>query len=107
MVTESCLLVMCPCPHRGEALRIGDALVREGLAAAVNIIAQESVFRWRAEVRTASEYLLLAKCHRDGYERMERKILDMHSYELPGIVALPMAEGYGPYLTWLRRGGVE
>jgi len=105
LMTDCCQFVLCPCPDRQEAERIGAALVEEGLAAAVNIITQDSIFRWRGEVRMAEEYLLVIKSTRDHYKRIERKILDMHSYELPGIAVVPVTDGYSPYLEWIRNGG--
>lgn len=95
----------CPCPDREEAGRIGDALVGKGLAAAVNIVAQDSVYRWRGQVREAREYLLIIKGPRKSYKLIERTILDMHSYELPGIVAVPVVGGFEPYLEWIGLGG--
>ncbi len=75
----------CPCPDREEAGRIGGALVGKGLAAAVNIV--------------------IIKGPRNNYELIERTILDMHSYELPGIAAVPLVDGFEPYLEWIGRGG--
>jgi len=88
-------------------VRIGSALVNEGLAAAVNIITQDSIFRWQGNVSESREYLLIIKCPQDCYRRIERTILDMHSYELPGIAVVPVVDGFGPYLEWIGNGGAS
>lgn len=98
-------LVLCPCPDRQEAARIGRVLVDEKLAAAVNIIEQDSIFRWQGQIRETKEYLLLIKSPRRHYEQIERRILEIHSYNLPGIAAVPIADGLGPYLEWIGHGG--
>ena len=105
VISDRCQFVTCPCPDREEAGRIGGALVGKGLAAAVNIVSQDSVYRWRGQVREAREYLLIIKGPRNNYELIERTILDMHSYELPGIAAVPLVDGFEPYLEWIGRGG--
>ena len=105
MAAEHCQIVLCPCPDRREADRISRALVDAGLAAAVNIVEQDSLFRWRGEVVEKKESLLIVKSARSSYARIERTILDMHSYKLPGIAVLPVLDGYPPYLEWMSMGG--
>lgn len=104
---ESCQIVLCPCPDRSEARRIARVLVERGLAAAVNIVALDSVYRWQGKVEVADEFLLMIKSHHARYKTIERTILDMHSYRLPGIAVVPVVEGFSPYLDWLRSGGEE
>lgn len=105
VVEDGVQFVLCPCPDRRQAAGIAGALVDEGLAAAVNIIAQDSVFRWQGQVRESKEYLLVIKSPRRYYEQIERKILETHSYKLPGIAAVPVVGGFESYLEWIGRGG--
>ena len=105
MVADDCQIVLCPCPSRREAGRICRALVDAGLAAAVNIVTQDTLFRWRGEVVEKKEFLLIIKSARSSYARIESTILDMHSYKLPGIAVVPILDGYPPYLEWMSTGG--
>lgn len=101
---DSCQIVLCPCPDREEAERISEALVERGLAAAVNIIKQDSVYRWQGRTRHCEEFVLMIKSTVESYDAIEQVILSMHSYEVPGIAAVPIAQGFVPYLRWLRSG---
>lgn len=105
VATGRCQIVLCPCPEREEARRIGSTLIDAGLAAAVNIVAQESLFRWQGKPVEKKEYLLIIKSPRSTYKQIERTILDMHSYKLPGIAAVPLVNGLDPYLEWIAGGG--
>ena len=102
---ESCQIVLCPCPSKEEANKISRALVERGLAAAVNIVEQDSVYRWHGQTNQAHEFLLMVKSVEQSYGEIEQVILSMHSYELPGIAAVPIARGFAPYLEWMRCGG--
>ena len=104
-VSDACQIILCPCPNRQEAQRIAEALVEQELAAAVNVLAQDSVYRWRGQINQATEFLLLIKSQQENYDAIERIILDMHSYDLPGIAVIPVASGYAPYLAWIRSSG--
>ena len=101
----SCQIVLCPCPTRLEARRIGVALVEQGLAAAVNIVAADSIYRWQGRVEEKAEFLLLIKSGDHNYQAIEQAILDIHSYELPGIAVVPVVGGSAPYLEWMSEGG--
>ena len=102
---ERCQIVLCPCPDKQEAQLIADALVEQELAAAVNIVAQDSVYRWRGKIARETEYLLIIKSQRKNYESIEQTIITMHSYELPGIAVVPIVSGFPPYLEWIESRG--
>ncbi|MDA8119091.1 divalent-cation tolerance protein CutA [Acidiferrobacter thiooxydans] len=98
---QEALIVFSTCP-RTEAPGIANALVNERLAACVNLVdAVQSVYRWRGQVETATETLLIIKTTTDHYDEMERRLRALHPYEVPEIVAVPIAGGYPPYLQWL------
>ncbi|OGI46694.1 MAG: hypothetical protein A2151_06070 [Candidatus Muproteobacteria bacterium RBG_16_65_34] len=95
-------LVLTTCPSAAAARRIARALVEERLAACVNILPiQQSVYRWRGKVASARELLLLVKSRARAYGAIEKRILALHPYELPEIVAVPLADGYARYLSWI------
>lgn len=98
------LLILCTCPDRPRALEIATILVREGLAACVNIGApMTSVYRWEGKVEQAEEWLLLIKTQAVRYGDLERKLMTLHPYSLPEIIALPIERGLAAYLQWVEQ----
>lgn len=85
-----------------EAERIASTLVERRLAACVQILpAIKSVYRWEAEIARESEVLLLAKTIREKFDELDRAVREIHSYETPEIIALPVTAASEPYLNWL------
>ena len=96
------LLVITNVPDRAAAERIADTLVTEGVAACVNIMAEcASVYRWQGKLERANEVPLLIKTTRTAYPQLEEKLRKLHPYELPEIIALPVAAGLREYLNWV------
>ena len=96
------LLIYCTCPDRVMAERIAEALVADRLAACVNIVPGiTSVYRWQGEVQHDSELLLLIKTRDECYPALEARIRELHSYEVPEIIAVPLQRGSESYLAWL------
>lgn len=84
------------------ARNLARTLVEERLAACVNVLpGLQSVYRWEGEVAEESETLLLVKTTRDRYDAMETRLLELHPYDVPEIVALPIEKGLPAYMTWL------
>jgi len=97
------LIVFNTCPDEASAKRIAMALVDEGLAACVNALPQvTSIYRWRGKTETAAEWLLLIKCRADAYAAVEQRVRALHPYELPEVLAVPLANGEAAYLAWLQ-----
>jgi periplasmic divalent cation tolerance protein len=85
-----------------QANMIARALVAESLAACVNVIGPiRSIYRWRGAVEEENEYLLLAKTRASLYSSLERRARELHSYEVPEVLALSPHDGSAPYLRWL------
>ncbi len=85
-----------------EANKIGLALVEEALAACVNVIpGVKSIYRWQGKIEKAEEVALIVKTHEDLFERLEKRVKELHSYSCPCIVAWPIVVGHRPYLDWL------
>jgi periplasmic divalent cation tolerance protein len=96
------VIVLCSCADMTAARRIANAVVEERLAACANILpAVESVYRWREKVETATETLLLIKATAASFPALREKILELHSYDTPEIIALPIVAGLEKYLRWL------
>ena len=85
-----------------EARMLGRALIEARLAASVNIIPQvRSLFRWRGEQKDVGEAVVIAKTRDSLVEAVVAKVKELHSYECPCIVALPIAAGNPDYLDWI------
>lgn len=96
------IVVLMTTGNREEANRIASMLVEDELAACVQIWPGiESVYRWQGETKRETETLLLAKTTSDRFANLVRSVTEIHSYETPEIVALPITDAAEPYLKWL------
>ncbi len=85
-----------------EANKIADALVQRRLAACTNVVGPiSSVYRWKGKVEHAQEWLLVLKTTAEVVDAVGDAIKDLHSYELPECVALPIESGSEAYLEWV------
>ena len=86
-----------------EARRIGRALVERRLAACVNLVPVpvHSIYRWKERVESAKEFLLLIKTSRKRFGTVVAEVKRLHSYDIPEIIALPIAKGSANYLKWI------
>ena len=99
------LVCLCTCPDRATGQRIAEALVHEGLAACVNVLPGiHSVYRWHGAVEHAEEVLLLAKTTRVRMDALQARLLELHPYELPELLAVEAAGGLPAYLDWVANG---
>ncbi len=86
-----------------EARRIAAALVEQRLAGCVQIVGPvESIYRWLGQVERAQEWQLWIKTRSSLFAEVERAIRELHSYDVPEVLALAVAEGSESYLSWLR-----
>ena len=98
----SVLVCLCTCPDPNTAARIADTLVAERLAACVNLLpGLRSVYRWQEKVEHADEMLLLIKTTADRLQALQQRILALHPYELPEVIAVEAAGGLPAYLDWV------
>jgi periplasmic divalent cation tolerance protein len=97
------IVVLVTCGSAAEARRIARKLVEGKRAACVNILSApvESVYRWRGKVESAREFLLVIKTRKREFAGLQRAILELHSYDVPEILALPVAAGSASYLKWI------
>ncbi len=87
---------------RKEADRIARTLVEERLAACANLFdGMRSVYRWQGKVEQAEEIVLVAKTRQDLIRSLTERVLALHSYECPCVVALPVLGGNPDYLEWI------
>ena len=96
------VVVFITAPNADEAVAIAKTLVEEKLAACGNITQRiRSIYRWKGEVCDEEEVLLIAKTRRDLFERLAARVKELHSYEVPEIIAVPIAAGFEGYLRWI------
>ena len=96
--------VYITCQDRAEAKKIGEALVKNCLAACVNILDNmESIYWWEGKVEEGKEAVLIAKTREDLVEQVFEKVKQLHSYDNPCIVSLPIEKGDPEYLKWLEK----
>jgi len=85
-----------------DAQRIARALVERRLAACVNVVpGLTSVYAWKGAVETDQELLLVIKTRRARFEALRAALVELHPYEVPELIALPVEAGHAPYLDWL------
>lgn len=100
------VLVTAPSPER--AAELARALVEEGLAACGNVVpGLRSIYRWEGKVQEDAEALLLLKTTRARFEALRERVLALHPYDVPEVIALPVTAGSAPYLAWLAAATAE
>jgi periplasmic divalent cation tolerance protein len=96
------LVVLVTAPEDG-ARELGRALVDEGLAACVNVVpGVTSIYRWEGRREESTESLLVIKTRPERYVALERRVLELHPYSVPEVLALPVARGAAAYLRWVQ-----
>ncbi|MGH8280009.1 MAG: divalent-cation tolerance protein CutA [Gammaproteobacteria bacterium] len=99
---ENQLVVFCTCPDRESGERLGGALVQERLAACVNVVpGLTSIYRWEGALKMEPECLLIIKAMASRFADLRQRLRELHPYELPEIIALPICDGDPEYLKWL------
>ncbi|HEY6904817.1 MAG TPA: divalent-cation tolerance protein CutA [Candidatus Acidoferrales bacterium] len=103
MTNKIVVLVTCGSPK--EAREIGRALVEGKLVACANILRApvQSIYWWKNKIESTEEVLLLLKSSRSRFAAVDSAIRKLHSYDLPEIIALPIAAGSRGYLDWISR----
>jgi periplasmic divalent cation tolerance protein len=98
------ILVLTTIPDEEKARDVAEILVRERLAACVTISAAcQSFYWWEENISRAGEMMLFIKTRAALYDSLESRIKEVHPYQVPEIIALPLVRGYGPYLDWLAK----
>lgn len=95
-------VVLTTCRSLEQSRTIARALVERKLAACVNIVPQvESIYRWKENVETATEWLLVIKTTAGAFERLRDAIVELHSYDIPECIEIQITEGARDYLKWI------
>lgn len=94
-------LIYITAKDEAEAKKIGKALVKERLVACVNIHPIKSIYRWKGKVQEESEAVMLVKTKAELVDRVIQRVKELHSYEVPCIVSIPIEKGYKKFLEWV------
>ena len=95
-------VVVVTCPSKKDALKIKDLLLKSRLVACVNIIkGVDSFFWWQGKIDSASEVMLLAKTTCAKFKKIIACVTEVHLYDVPEIIAIPIIDGNKPYLDWI------
>jgi periplasmic divalent cation tolerance protein len=96
------IVIYITAPNEEEAAGIARVLVESGLAACVNIVGDiRSIYSWQGKIEDEKEVLMIAKTRRELFDKLKAKVLEMHSYSVPEIVAMPIIDGSEKYMNWL------
>ena len=96
------IVILITAKDKKEADKIARALVKNKLAACVNIIGGlRSIFSWKGKVEAAKEALLVVKSRKEKFNKIAKLVNAIHSYDVPEIIAIPIVSGFKPYLNWI------
>jgi periplasmic divalent cation tolerance protein len=99
---EKHLLILVTVSSENEGERIGETLVKEGLAACTNLVpGVKSIFKWKGEMCKEDEVLMLIKSKESLFEELKNRVIDLHSYDVPEVIAIPIIFGSADYLRWM------
>ena len=94
-------IVLVTASSQKEAETIASSLIESQLAACVNLLPIHSVYTWQGKIHSDSEWQLIIKTDLALFSQLEKKIQELHSYEVPEIIAIPILTGSQPYLQWI------
>jgi len=102
MTSKEFFVALCACPDGETARRIGHDLVEGSLVACVNVVpGLRSIYRWNDSIRDDQEVLMILKTAADRLPDARQRLVALHPYEVPEVVALPVADGHDAYLSWV------
>ena len=102
-MSTNILIVFATFPDAETARKIVNELVDKKLTACGTIVpSAESVYRWQGKIESQQESLAILKTTAEAYPHLEKRIKELHPYEVPETIAFPASNGLSSYLTWVR-----
>jgi periplasmic divalent cation tolerance protein len=96
------IIVFMTAPTEDEAARIGKLVVEEGLAACCNIsTGLRSIYKWQGKICDEREVLCFFKTRSELFEALKTRIVELHSYDVPEVIAIDIKDGHADYLKWI------
>jgi len=99
--STSFVVVLTTAGSEREAKTIAEALIAAELAACVSLFPMQSVYRWQGNVQHEAEWQLVIKTRLTRFEALSKKVKELHSYETPELIVLPIVTGSAAYLSWM------
>ncbi len=98
------LLALSTMPDSDRARELARQLLDERLAACVNLLpGVHSLYRWRGELHEDPEVLMIMKTTRTRFDALRKRLAELHPYEVPELIALPIVDGLSSYLEWMNQ----
>ena len=95
-------IVLVTAGNEDEAATIGKTLVEERLAACANIVPRiRSIYRWQGKIYDEQEFLIIIKTRTSQFESVQKRVKELHSYEVPEIISFPVVRRLPQYLEWV------
>lgn len=99
----SYVIVIMTVPNREEAVKIVRTLLEEKLIACANLMDPvSSFFWWQGKIEEEKEVLVIMKSHENLFKKLSKRVTELHSYDVPEILALPIVDGSQAYLDWMK-----
>ncbi len=99
---ENKIVIFITAPNEDQAAGIARALLEARLAACVNIVRNiRSIYSWQGNIEDNTEVLMIVKTRKNLFAALSAKVRELHSYEVPEIIALPIIDGSENYLKWI------
>jgi periplasmic divalent cation tolerance protein len=96
------IVVLVTVPNSDVGVALAEALVNDELAACVNLVGEvQSIYRWQGKVEREREQLCLIKTTRDAFAALRARILALHPYAVPEVIALAISDGHAAYVEWI------
>jgi len=96
------MLVLTTLPNSDAAADLAKKVVSEKLAACANVMpAVRSIYRWQGAIQDENEVLVLLKTRQARFDKLKARILELHPYDVPEVIAIPVEQGHGAYLDWI------
>ncbi len=96
------IVVFSTFPSEDKAADIARTLVSEGLCACVNLVPPvRSIYRWQGQLCDERETLAIIKTTRERFDALRERLVALHPYEVPEVIAIPVEAGHPPYLDWV------
>ncbi|MGD2295161.1 MAG: divalent-cation tolerance protein CutA [Candidatus Aminicenantes bacterium] len=101
---EEFILVLTTVPDEKTGQAIALPILEENLAACVTISgASRSLYWWKGQISKETEHILFMKTRATLFQRLEKKLQEVHPYDVPEIIALPIQKGSPDYLSWIEK----
>lgn len=103
-MSADALVVLCTCSNQESADQIAQSLIKEKLAACVQVSGPvKSHYKWEGKLEADTEFQLWIKSPRSRYSQLEKRLVELHDYDLPEIIAFDVSTGLEGYLEWVNQ----